>query len=90
MLEQLKAAPLSGIASAYAEGDCWLLVKNSGHAGTVERHPMRQLQTLLQQKEVALLPVWREACRVWQPSTPKVSLNAKAKRVKVLPGVVTV
>ena len=68
MLDQLKAASLGGISSAYGEGDCWLVVKHGELSGAVERHPLANLQALLAEKEAALLPFWRDALRLQQPT----------------------
>ena len=70
MLEQLKAAALGAISSAYADGECWVLVRTGELSASVERHPMSRLASLLTRSEegaaAVLLPLWRSACRAVQ------------------------
>ena len=79
MLDQLKAASLEDILSTYADGECWLLVRSSAKEGTVERHPLASLQTLLTEQKAVLLPLWRGAVQL-----PAAASRASAMGTQVV------
>ena len=81
MLEQLKAPRLDDVSSAYGSGDCWLLARTTAESGTVERHPLADLQSLMTEREVSLLPYWRAACSL---SDAAATSDANAKQTYVV------